>query len=72
VRTGRPAATIVEFARESGSDLIVIGAHGRTGAARVIMGSVAEHVVRTAPCPVPVVTPPEKAAAQPRGVQRRT
>jgi nucleotide-binding universal stress UspA family protein len=72
VRTGRPASTIVEFARESGCDLIVIGSHGRTGAARLVMGSVAEHVVRTAPCPVLVVRPPEKAAERQHGVQRHT
>jgi nucleotide-binding universal stress UspA family protein len=38
-------------------DLIVIGTHGRTGVSRFLMGSVAEHVVRTAPCPVLVVRP---------------
>lgn len=59
VRTGRPAATIVEFARERGVDLIVVGSHGRTGVSRLMMGSVAEHVVRTAPCAVLVVRPPE-------------
>ena len=52
VRTGPPAATIVEFARDELSDLIVMGTHGRTGLAHALIGSVAEQVVRTAPCPV--------------------
>jgi nucleotide-binding universal stress UspA family protein len=52
VRTGRPAATIVEAARELSADLIVMGTTGRTGVAHLLLGSVAERVVRTAPCPV--------------------
>lgn len=52
VRTGPVAATIVEFAQDELADLIVMGTRGRTGLAHVLMGSVAEHVVRTAPCPV--------------------
>ena len=47
---GDPATEIVEAAREF--DLVVMGTHGRTGAARVIAGSVAEEVVRSASCPV--------------------
>ncbi len=47
-----PAQTIVDYATESGADLIVIGTHGRSGVPRLLMGSVAERVVRTAPCPV--------------------
>jgi universal stress protein A len=57
VRTGRAANTIHEYAVERGIDLIVIGTHGRTGVARLMMGSVAERVTRTAPCPVMVVRP---------------
>lgn len=52
VRTGPAAKQIVEAARETNSDLIVMGTRGRTGVAHVIMGSVAERVVRLAPCPV--------------------
>ena len=48
----RTAATIVEYARTNAIDLIVIGTHGRRAFARLMMGSVAERVVRTAPCPV--------------------
>ncbi len=47
-----PAEEIVKYARDEGVDLIVIGTHGRSGVAHLLMGSVAEKVVRTAPCPV--------------------
>jgi len=50
--TGDPATAIVTYARDMAVDLIVIGTHGRTGVSRALLGSVAEHVVRTAPCPV--------------------
>jgi len=49
---GTPATAIVEYAEENDVDLIVIGTHGRTGLSRVVMGSVAEAVVRKATCPV--------------------
>ena len=52
VLDGRPAREIVKIAEETGTDLIVMGTHGRSGVAHFLMGSVAEHVVRTAPCPV--------------------
>ena len=52
VRTGPAAATIVDTARERHADLIVMGTKGRTGLAHLLMGSVAERVVRLAPCPV--------------------
>ena len=55
-----PADVIVEYARGFGIDLIVTGTHGRRGAAHVLMGSVAEHVVRKAPCPVLTVRHPER------------
>jgi nucleotide-binding universal stress UspA family protein len=47
---GDPAATILQVASENECDVIVIGTHGRTGLNRVFMGSVAEEVVRKAPC----------------------
>jgi nucleotide-binding universal stress UspA family protein len=47
-----PAAAIVGYAREHGIDLIVLGTHGRTGVSHLLLGSIAERVVRTAPCPV--------------------
>ena len=52
VRTGPIAREILEAARSTQADLIVMGTRGRTGVAHVIMGSVAERVVRLAPCPV--------------------
>ena len=52
VRTGPVGYTIVEYAQAVHADLIVMGTHGRTGLAHIFMGSVAERVVRTAPCPV--------------------
>jgi nucleotide-binding universal stress UspA family protein len=52
VRVGAPSETIVEFALEKGIDLIVMGTHGRRGFAHMFVGSVAERLVRTAPCPV--------------------
>jgi nucleotide-binding universal stress UspA family protein len=52
-----------ELARNEGMDLIVMGTHGRTGVKRALMGSVAERVLRTAPCPVLVVKGSEATAA---------
>lgn len=52
VRVGHPARVILEFAQEDRSDLIVIASHGRTGLGRLLMGSVAEKVVRLADVPV--------------------
>jgi universal stress protein A len=49
---GPIASTIVERAAQIGADLIVMGTHGRGGVAHLLMGSVAERVVRTAGCPV--------------------
>jgi nucleotide-binding universal stress UspA family protein len=52
---GAPGDEIAAAAKSFGADLIVIGSHGRTGISRVLMGSVAEAVMRHAPCPVLVV-----------------
>jgi nucleotide-binding universal stress UspA family protein len=52
---GNPAAKIIEGAKGWPADLIVIGSHGRGGVQRLLLGSVAESVVRHAPCPVLVV-----------------
>ncbi|NCY01489.1 MAG: universal stress protein [Planctomycetia bacterium] len=49
---GDPAGEIVRIAGEEAADMIVLGTHGRTGMTRMLMGSVAEAVVRRAPCPV--------------------
>jgi nucleotide-binding universal stress UspA family protein len=52
---GEPAKEIDRVAREQHCDLIVMGTHGRTGLDHLLMGSVAERVVRQVPCPVLVV-----------------
>jgi nucleotide-binding universal stress UspA family protein len=54
---GSPKVEIVRYARQHEIDLIVLATHGRTGLAHIIIGSVAESVVRTAPCPVLTVRP---------------
>ena len=55
---GNPAGEIVRIAAEVGAEMIVLGTHGRTGMSRLLMGSVAEAVVRRAPCPVLVYRAP--------------
>ena len=54
-RTGEPDRAIVEYATDEPFDAIVIGSHGRHGLSRVVLGSVAEAVVRRSPIPVTVV-----------------
>lgn len=51
-RQGPPFLEIIRYARENEVDLIVMGTHGRTGLAHMLLGSVAEKVVRKSPCPV--------------------
>jgi len=58
VLAGSSTRTIADYAAEHGFDLIVMGTHGRTGLAHLVMGSVAERVVRTATCPVLTVRQP--------------
>jgi nucleotide-binding universal stress UspA family protein len=76
VATGVPAAEIVHQAARDKVDLIVMGTHGRTGLAHVVLGSVAERVMRHAPCevltirkpvslPVTVAEPPPERATAP-------
>ena len=55
MRIGVPADEIVRFASDRDIDLIVMGTHGRSGVTHMLMGSVAEKVVREAPCPVLMV-----------------
>jgi nucleotide-binding universal stress UspA family protein len=62
VRTGSPATEIVRFASDHDIDLIVMGTHGRGFVGHMVMGSVAEKVVRSAPCPVLTVRNPTQAA----------
>ncbi|MWV41547.1 universal stress protein [Natrialba sp. INN-245] len=55
VTVGQPAREIVAFAEEHDVDHVILGSHGRSGVSRVLLGSVAERVVRRSPVPVTVV-----------------
>jgi len=59
VRHNNPAVAITDYARQHAIDLIVVGTHGRGAVAHVLLGNVAERIVRTAPCPVLTVRDPE-------------
>ncbi len=61
VRIGAASASILAYAKENEIDIIVMGTHGRTGLTRLLMGSVAEAVVRGAECPVITVKQPVEA-----------
>lgn len=64
LESGDAAEEILRVARESGCDLIVMGTHGWTGLNRLLLGSVAERVLRKSPCPVVVVKLRIEAAAE--------
>lgn len=57
--SGDPARVLTKLAQDEHVDMIVLGTHGRTGLTRLLMGSVAEAVVRNAPCPVLTCKQPE-------------
>jgi universal stress protein A len=57
IRIGVPFLEIIKYAKEMDIDLIVVGTHGRSGLSHVLLGSVAERVVRKSPCPVLTVHP---------------
>jgi universal stress protein A len=63
VRWGSPVETIVGYALDNRVDLIVIATHGRTGFSHVLLGSVAERIVREAPCPVLTIRDRNRAGA---------
>jgi nucleotide-binding universal stress UspA family protein len=67
MRVGPPADEIVLYAGMCDADLIIMGTHGRSGLAHALMGSVAEQVVRVAPCPVLLVRAPRAAVAEGAG-----
>jgi nucleotide-binding universal stress UspA family protein len=71
-RSGAPAAEIARYAKEADVDLIVMGTHGRGLVAHAVLGSVAEKVVRTAPCPVLTVRNPQREFVVPDGVVAQT
>jgi|SRR5947207_8937235 len=58
---GVAAGQVVDYARRFAAEMIVTGTHGRTGVRRVLLGSVAEEVLRKARCPVLIVPPPREA-----------
>jgi nucleotide-binding universal stress UspA family protein len=60
VKTGDPADVIVRTCKSQRADLLVVATHGRRGWGHLIFGSVAEKVIRMAPCPVLVIHPPKK------------
>lgn len=62
VAEGKPADEVVRLAADGKADVIVIGTHGRTGLTRLLMGSVAEQVLRKASCPVVTVKQPIRAS----------
>lgn len=64
VLQGPPARTIVEAATREPFDLIVMGTHGRTGVERLVLGSVAEEVMRRAPCAVLTIKKPRESALE--------
>ena len=57
ILVGRPSEELAKLADEKGADLIVMGTHGRAGFDRLLFGSVANELVRTAPCPVMTIRP---------------
>jgi nucleotide-binding universal stress UspA family protein len=65
VSQGAVFVEVVQYARDNAIDLIVIGTHGRTGLTHMLLGSVAERVVRKAPCPVLTVRPPDHTFKMP-------
>ena len=60
VRAGSPFATILSAVETGGYDLVAMGTHGRSGIPHLVLGSVAERVVRHAPCPVLTVRDPHR------------
>ena len=65
IRVGAPAQQILQYVRENGAiDLVVMATAGRGGVARLLMGSVADKIVRAAPCPVLTLHPEDQANAE--------
>ncbi|MDO8432707.1 MAG: universal stress protein [Candidatus Binatus sp.] len=74
VMMGDPGVEVLQAAKRLGADLIVMATHGRKGLRRLVLGSVAEYVVREAPCPVLTVKPkgpaPKSAPSRPAKKQQ--
>jgi len=58
VKWGSPVEVVIEYAKATHADMIVIATHGRTGLSHVLLGSVAERIVREGPCPVLTIRDP--------------
>ena len=69
VTSPTPARSILTYAKDSQIDLVIVGTHGRSGLAEFFMGSVAQHVVRAAPCPVLTVRQHERDFVVPDALQ---
>ncbi len=65
LKVGSPFLEILHTAQSENADLIVLGTHGRTGLAHVLMGSVAERVVQKAPCAVLTIRHPDRKFKHP-------
>jgi nucleotide-binding universal stress UspA family protein len=65
VRTGVAFVEIIDYAKSEGMDLIVMGTHGRSGIEHILIGNVAEKVVRKSPCPVMTIRPRGKEFKMP-------
>jgi len=65
IKTGVTFVEIIDYVKTEGIDLIVMGTHGRSGIEHILIGSVAEKVVRKAPCPVLTIRPKNKPFEMP-------
>ena len=69
--SAQPAQTLLVYAHDESIDLIIVGTHGRGGLSELLMGSVAQHIVRDAPCPVLTVRHPEREFIRPDALAAR-
>lgn len=65
IRTGVPFVEIIDYAKSESIDLIVMGTHGHSGIEHILIGNVAEKVVRKSPCPVMTIRPKGKVFKMP-------
>ena len=72
VRTGSTHGVVLETAARTGADLIVMGTQGRSGISHLLLGSVAEKVVRLAPCPVLTVGPKARVGGRASAARRKS
>jgi universal stress protein A len=65
IKTGVTFVEIIDYVKQEGIDLVVMGTHGRSGIEHILIGSVAEKVVRKSPCPVLTIRPKDKKFSMP-------